>query len=491
MTRRSRTRARRTRLQRLLIAGNVVLIVVCLVVAGSLGYVYLKVRSIGRVELGNSLTPVTGAGHDHPENILIVGTDSAEGLDPKDPVLIGRPGGLRSDTIMILRLDPATDGAQILSLPRDLYVPIAGTRGSDRINAAIQGGPQRLIQTIKDDFGIPINHYIEMNFFAFRTIVAAVDGVPIYFPTPVRDTHSLLDIPKAGCITLDPAQALAFARSRDYEYFQDGRWHVDGTGDLGRISRQQEFIRLVIRRAIEKGARNPAVLNSLIDAGTGALHLDPTITPADLIDIGQRFKDFSPDNLVTYSVPVVAANKFGAAVLILKTQEAIPIFDLFRGVDANSPDSVLVIVQNGTTKSDIAGGVAADLRTVGFAIPAENVGDAGRFDYQQSTIFYLPGNEAKAQQLASYLVGPAEIKPALYLSNADVSLVIGADWQGVRSSPAPTVPIPDTTTTVPPKNARTSTTTTTTVSPKATTTTESTTTTIAGVVPSAPEDVHC
>ena len=161
-------KARRTWPQRLLISLNICLIMVSLVTAGGVAYFYGKVRSIGRVELGNALTPLDKSGPSAAENILIVGTDSGEGLDPKDPVLIGRPGGLRSDTIMVLRLDPASDRAQLLSLPRDLYVPIAGLRGSDRINSAIQGGPKRLIDTIKNDFGIPINHYIEMNFFAFR-----------------------------------------------------------------------------------------------------------------------------------------------------------------------------------------------------------------------------------------------------------------------------------------------------------------------------------
>ena len=394
----SELKARRTWPQRLLISCNICLIVMSLLTAGGLAYFYGKVRSIGRVELGNALTPLDTSGPAAAENILIVGTDSGEGLDPKDPVLIGRPGGLRSDTIMVLRLDPASDHAQLLSLPRDLYVPIAGLRGSDRINSAIQGGPQRLIDTIKNDFGIPINHYIEMNFFAFRSVVAAIDGVPIYFPTPVRDTKTGLDIPQAGCITLDPVQALAFARSRAYEYQVNGRWRTDPTGDLGRISRQQEFIRKVIRRAIDKGARNPAVLNDLINAGTSALHLDPTITPADLIDIGKRFKDFNPDNLETYSVPVIARTREGASVLLLVLNQAQPILDIFRGVDANAPDSILLLVQNGTPTSGIGAVVADQLRQVGFSIPATNVVNAERFDYQQTTIKYLAGNEERGRR---------------------------------------------------------------------------------------------
>ena len=480
-------KARRTWPQRLLISLNICLIMVSLVTAGGVAYFYGKVRSIGRVELGNALTPLDKSGPSAAENILIVGTDSGEGLDPTDPVLIGRPGGLRSDTIMVLRLDPASDRAQLLSLPRDLYVPIAGLRGSDRINSAIQGGPKRLIDTIKNDFGIPINHYIEMNFFAFRGVVAAIDGVPIYFTTPVRDTKTGLDVPEAGCVTLDGVQALAFARSRAYQYFQNGRWQTDPTGDLGRISRQQEFIRKVIRRAIDKGARNPAVLNDLINAGTSALHLDPTITPADLIDIGNRFKDFNPDTLETYSVPVAGANKGGGSVLLMKAAEAEPILSIFRGVDANANDSILVVVQNGTPTAGM-GAIAADqLRKVGFSIPDGYVSNAGTFDYAQTTIRYLQGSEARAEQLASYLVAPPTIEEVPFLIDTDVSVVVGADWQGVRSSPGPTVPLSTTTTTT----GRASTTTTTTTTLPGGEASSSTTSTTVGVVPQTPQDVHC
>ena len=191
------------------------MIVVCLLVAGGIGYLYSKVSSIGRVNLGSALTPeATADSPGQAQNILIVGTDSAEGLDPKDPRVIGRPGGIRSDVIMVLRVDPASDQAKLLSFPRDLFIPIAGTKGRDRINAAIQAGPERLVQTIKADFGIPINHYVELNWAAFRDVVAAVDGVPLYFDKPLRDVMSGLDIPDAGCVTDGSDTAMSWCGRR-------------------------------------------------------------------------------------------------------------------------------------------------------------------------------------------------------------------------------------------------------------------------------------
>jgi hypothetical protein len=237
--------------------------------------------------------------------------------------------------------------------------------------------------------------------------------------------------------------------------------------------------------------RNPAVLNDLISAGTGALHLDPTLTPADMIDLGKRFKDFNADNLETYSIPVVGANKGGGSVLLMKTTEAEPTLDLFRGVDANAPDSILVVVQNGTTTADMAATAAKQLRTLGFSIPAGFTSNAERFDFAQTTIRYLPGGEERAQRVASYLVAPPVFEQVNFLLDADVSVVVGADWQGVRTSPGPTLPLP--TTTSPPvtsRGQRTTTTTTTTVR-GGSTSTGSTTSTTLGVVPQTPQDVRC
>ena len=195
--------------------------------------------------------------------------------------------------MMILRVDPASSRAALLSIPRDLYVPIAGTRGSGKINSAVQiGGPEGLIETIQDYFGIPINHYVQVDFFGFGQLVDALDGVPVYFPHPVRDLKSGLDVPEAGCVTLDAGNALGFVRSRSYQEFIDGRWRTDGTGDLGRIRRQQEFIVEALARAFERGLRNPVTLDALIDSGLDAVTVDDTLDGDDVIDLATQFRKF-------------------------------------------------------------------------------------------------------------------------------------------------------------------------------------------------------
>ena len=270
--------------------------------AAALGYVYRKYERLPRVELSGVLDEASDSGG--PENYLVVGIESAANLDPDDPVRIGRAGAGKSDTIMILRIDPRERGAKLLSLPRDLWVPIAGTGHSRKINAAVEiGGAPLLIRTIDQNFGIDIHHYVQVDFAAFRGLVEAIDGVPIYFPYPARDREIGLDIRRTGCVTLDPVQALAFVRSRTYEQLIDGEWEVDlRLPDIGRIGRQQAFIRKALSRASERGARNPGTLDRLIDVGLDGITVDQELTAGDLFDLGRRFRSFDPENLETYSL---------------------------------------------------------------------------------------------------------------------------------------------------------------------------------------------
>jgi LCP family protein required for cell wall assembly len=241
---------------------------------------------------------------------------------------------------MILRIDPQNQQAALLSLPRDLYVALAGG-GKGRINTALAlGGPERLIETIKQDFGIPINHYAMVDFHGFESLVSAVDGVPVYFNHPSRDENTGLFQYDPGCVTLEPDQALAYARSRHFEIQREGstKWIEDGTSDFGRITRQQEFIKAALRKAVAKGVRNPFVLKDLIGVAQENVTLDTEFSIQDLIDLGLQFKDFDPDDLVTYS-PSARGTMVGAmSVLLLNDGPNQPIFDVFRGV-APIPDA--------------------------------------------------------------------------------------------------------------------------------------------------------
>ena len=325
-------RPHRTWPQRLLLTLNIALVVVCLAAAGGVYWTYNQASALPRIDVGASLTPSSAAGE--PQNILLVGIDDGSGLAAGDPVLRGRTATLNTDTVMILRVDPQTQQAALLSLPRDLYVDLAGG-GKGRINTALAlGGPERLIETIKQDFGIPINHYAMVDFHGFEALVSAVGGVPVYFNYPSRDQKTGLFQYDPGCVTLDGDQALAYARSRHFEIQRtpNGKWQEDPASDLGRITRQQQFIKAALRKAVSTGVRNPFVLKDLVGIAQKNVTLDTEFSIQDLIDLGMQFREFDPDQLQTYQ-PEVSGTMVGAmSVLKLNQPASEPMFDIFRGV---------------------------------------------------------------------------------------------------------------------------------------------------------------
>ena len=438
-----RSRRRRTWLQRLLITLNIIVVLICFSSAAGLAYVFRQTSDLQRYGgLGATLDQASATGEPQPENFLLVGVDNSEGLDSKDPVLIGRSRvSLLSDTIMILRTDPITKQASILSLPRDLWVPIADTGGKQRINTALAGGgPERLIKTIQQDFGIPINHYVQVNFYGFRSLVDAVGGVPIYFQWPARDLNTGFGVDTPGCVTLNGTDALAYARSRHFETRtgNNGKsWVGDPTSDFGRISRQQQFIKLALKRAIAKGVRNPFVLNQLIGVAQSNVTLDDRITTQDLLDLGGQFRDFDPDSLNNYTPPATNAMMGGASVLLLDTRAAEPIFDLFRNrTDPNNPlHAIEVEVRNGSGKASQAKSVLTQLEQLGFTGIGSS--DSTSFKNASTQIRYASGAEAAAVELARYVDGRPQFVADKTLTGSSAVLVTGRDFTGLRTDARP------------------------------------------------------
>ncbi|HEX4903530.1 MAG TPA: LCP family protein [Acidimicrobiales bacterium] len=262
-----------------------VVLVVVLLAAGGLLWGYQEFRSIERVELADVLASADGT------NYLIVGSDTREGIDPEDPnasAILGpdAPDGERSDTILVLRV--AEDGARMLSVPRDLLVTVSETGQVGRINAAFNGGPRRLIATLRDQLQLPIHHYLEIDFVAFRDLVDALGGITIEFPHPASDHMSGLNVPTAGPVRLDGTQALAYVRSRYYTEWIDGRQVTEPTGDIGRVARQQAFLSAVVSEV--GGTRNPLRMMSMTSSMVDGMRIDDRMGYLDAIRLALRFR---------------------------------------------------------------------------------------------------------------------------------------------------------------------------------------------------------
>ncbi|HET9499554.1 MAG TPA: LCP family protein [Marmoricola sp.] len=163
---------------------------------------------------------------------LVVGSDSRKGLTKEEARKIGAEGGdigQRTDTIMLMHTG---DGPSLLlSIPRDSLVPIPG-HGTTKINAAFAyGGAKLLVQTIEQNTGVRIDHFVEIGFGGFVNAVDAVGGVTICPKKAMKDPLAHLDI-KAGCQEVDGITALGYARSR----------HTSGLGDISRAEHQREVV---------------------------------------------------------------------------------------------------------------------------------------------------------------------------------------------------------------------------------------------------------
>lgn len=462
-------RLRRTWPQRLLISVNIIAIIGALVGAGTIAYAKRTVANVHRTtDIGRSvLTPADELPPGEPQNFLIVGVDDDEGLPDDDPVKNGRDsatqGTLRSDTIMIVRVDPGNLDVQVLSFPRDLLVKIPG-KGTSRINAALtygDGNPGLLVKTIKDNFDIDVNHYVQVNFAGFKSLIDIIGGVPIWFPTPVKDTYSGLLVEEPGCTVLDQNGALSYARSRHFHYKDErGRWRSDGSSDYGRMRRQQDLLRRVMHRAISKGARNPVVLSRMVETGVEHIELDPYTTAADLITLGRAFQRFDPDKLGQSSLTVREVYRGGADVLELDERASEPVLAQFRGTGGSGdreilPSTVTVRVLNGTGVQDQASELTDRFEELGFQVASPNSADP----VWVTEVRYPPGSDAEAHLVARYLDAEPRLVPDPDVT--EITVVTGPELVGVLDTPRPPEAVPTTTSTSTTTTTSTSTTTTT------------------------------
>jgi LCP family protein required for cell wall assembly len=317
--------------------------IVLAVVVGSLGAFGViraaddRTASVERIE---GLDLVLTAQEGPARNYLLIGSDSRENTDPNAPDYGGigdtnAVTGRRSDTIMILRQEEDGNGAAIVSLPRDLWIQIAGTGSANRINSAYSKGTDVLAATITQELGIPIHHVVDVDFEGFKDLVDAAGGTTICFEHQTRDKNTGLDQPP-GCHNLDGLQALQYARSRYFEEFRDGQWQTDPTADLGRIVRQQNFLQQTADATVQRLASDPFLASELISAGSAAVRMDPGLDP--IAAAGTLRKAFST-GLVKYQLPVEGVTRDGNAVLELG-DGAQPILDYFRGIAPAPPASV-------------------------------------------------------------------------------------------------------------------------------------------------------
>ncbi|MYW69476.1 LytR family transcriptional regulator [Streptomyces sp. SID8379] len=263
---------------------------------------------------------------DRPEagdgtNYLIVGTDSREGMSAaeKKELHTGSAEGKRTDTMMLLHV--GDNGDTLVSLPRDSNVTIPTFKGAEsgktyqgtgrqvKLNAAYaEDGPELLVRTVEANTGLHIDHYAEIGFGGFASIVDAVGGVEMNLKQGFKDKWSGADF-KAGKQTLDGQQALAFVRTR----------HAFATSDLQRTKNQQAFLAALAHKvASPTTVMNPFKLYPTLGAGLDSLVVDKDMSLWDLGSMFLAMKSVSGGDGKSMNMPT--AGSVGGNLLWDKTK---------------------------------------------------------------------------------------------------------------------------------------------------------------------------
>jgi len=247
--------------------------------------------------------------HPQAENIMVLGSDSRQGLSK------AYGSGLvtdQSDTLMIIHIPANRQWAEVMSVPRDSYVNIpACEMGDGQQSAPTQGkineafaignldgnhtslGVACTVKTIEQDTGIYIDHFIVVNFTGFESMVAALGGVQECNPTPINDPNSGLHL-TAGHHLLTPAQALGYVRAR---------YTIGDGSDLERISRQQAFMSSLVSRVKSK-LLNPVAIYQFLDAATKSLTIDSQLGGiTGLYNLGQSLRGIPSGKIAFFTVP--------------------------------------------------------------------------------------------------------------------------------------------------------------------------------------------
>lgn len=354
--------------RKILIWGSASLALLLVAVTGT-GYVMLKHFNANLQQ--DDIRGLLGAQpvnlHPQAENIMVLGSDSRQGLSK------AYGSGLvtdQSDTLMIIHIPADRNWAEVMSIPRDSWVNIPACQmGNGQVSAPQQfkineafaignldGNRTALgiactVKTVEQDTGIYIDHFIAVNFTGFKNMVAALGGVYECNPTPINDPNANLHL-AAGTHLLSPAQALGYVRAR---------YTLGDGSDLERIGRQQAFMSSLVSR-VKSELLNPIAIYRFLDATTRSLTIDSQLGGiTGLYNLGESLRGIPSSKIAFFTIPNFPRGNVvpGDTANVLWTQpEDSRIFASFRN-DVPASSTLFPPATSGP-KTSVAAGLATD-----------------------------------------------------------------------------------------------------------------------------------
>lgn len=342
-------------------------------------------------------------------NILVLGLDQ-DGTEVH-----------RSDTMMVVSLDPLSREVGVLSIPRDTLVDIPdGPRGDRITHAHAYGGPMKSLVVTSDFLSVPVHYYVRVDFKGFKSLVDLLGGVTVDVEKPMRyadPTQNLYIDLAPGRQHMNGEKALEFVRYRN-------------DSDLNRIKRQQAFLGALADEAFQVGTvtKIPRMAGELMQ------YIDTNMSPKEIIRMAQMAATVDRGRILMDTVPTSAvwtaqneyrgedADRRGTRKLADR---------LLRGIDQEANRQVRVRVVSGSGSPGIVNGVIEALRDRGYQV-TQGTDDPGR-DYQGTAVVYKGGDDAllQAQLLARTLAGSFD--PVKVLRPSPLGGLLGSRSDGFDS----------------------------------------------------------
>jgi LCP family protein required for cell wall assembly len=370
-----------------------------------------------------------------PRNVLLLGTDTREGLSEEEQIQFATVEGERSDTIILIHIDPRREEAVVVHFPRDLRVEIPG-HGMDKLNAAYEiGGSQLAIKTVRTFTGLPIHNYMQVDLAGFQALIDTLGGVRLCVDRPMFDAKAGLAIARPGCYTFNGDEALAYARARNVE--------GDTIPDYSRIARQQQLMRAILNRVLSA----PSLLDAgLIAEAVQNVSTDATVTTSDFLYLGSKLRQLAeedPSGTTTLdfrAVPATPAFIDGVSYVIADQPAADDLFERLRQREPLgnigrvllqtqlSPAQVIVQARDAGDAEETVQ-TTAYLRRAGFQVDDSAPAPVG---YDTSIILYRPGSLPNAQVVKGFFdhLEIQEAPPELFGEKTQVLVIVGSDWVG-------------------------------------------------------------
>ncbi len=210
-------------------------------------------------------------------NILVLGVDARPGQNNTHA---------RSDTMLLVSLDPNLKKVAIVSIPRDTRVKLNGS--TDKINSAsVYGGPELATKLVGEMMSIKVDYYVEMDFSGFKNIIDTLGGVDIDVPQRMYKPSEGIDL-QPGQQHLDGSQALGFVRFRDYTY-----------GDIDRTQAQQQFLKALSKEVLQ--AKTVTRLPSLVNELHQCIYTNISIS--NMLKLAAWAPAFSPEGIYSQTLP--------------------------------------------------------------------------------------------------------------------------------------------------------------------------------------------